>query len=304
MGYVDFETLNAAVSTPENIEKTINYLADCLRNFLRPREQMLICFPDQGDASLGNMLMKAVTRVEGVPVYLGDDMRWKNILRRAFASRATAVAAPPLVVLGLSKLAKYTGTPLSIRNVLLAGYPALDWILSGIRRGLDCQIWGLYGPRTGGVISGFCCQYSRGIHLREDTYRYEVVDKQGQPLPEGSMGDVVISLKEDPALRLLAIERGRLDASFCACGNPAPCLVDIEPGRKMDPVLTELGKELHYWSSILDCRLSRGPSGLEMEIIRFPGEKLPKLPTCARQIVRPWDPDRDAPFLMVPGLEN
>ncbi len=63
-----------------------------------------------------------------------------------------------------------------------------------------------------------------------------------------------------------------------------------------DPVLEQLRAELHGWSSILDCSVYRGGYGLELELVVFPREKLPALPSCARQVVCAWDPERDVPF--------
>ena len=58
MGYVDFAQLNAAVSSPEQIESTIQYLTEQMRRFLRPHDRMLICFADEGNGSIGNMLRR------------------------------------------------------------------------------------------------------------------------------------------------------------------------------------------------------------------------------------------------------
>jgi hypothetical protein len=52
--------------------------------------------------------------------------------------------------------------------------------------------------------------------------------------------------------------------------------------------------------SILDCRLSNGESGLEIELIVLPGDKLPKLPSCAKRVIRPWDPEKDVPYWFLP----
>ena len=66
-------------------------------------------------------------------------------------------------------------------------------------------------------------------------------------------------------------------------------------GRFQGDVLN-LYQELHSWTSILDCKVNKGSYGLELELVVFPGEKLPKLPTCAKLVIRPWDPDTDIPL--------
>jgi hypothetical protein len=63
-----------------------------------------------------------------------------------------------------------------------------------------------------------------------------------------------------------------------------------------DPVLCDLRRDLLAWTSILDCIVTRGECGLEIELVTFSGEKLPQLPSCARQVIRPWDPEVDEPL--------
>ena len=76
--------------------------------------------------------------------------------------------------------------------------------------------------------------------------------------------------------------------------------MDIGTGESVDPTLAALGQELLHWTSILDCRLKHTEYGLEMELVVFPGEKLPKLPSCAKRTLRPWDRERDCPMMLEP----
>ena len=304
MEHPAFVRMLELAKAPEALEATVNYLDAQLRQFLKRQERFLICFPRHGENDFGTILEKAVRRAGGIPIFAGPDFRWKALLKQAFSSKATAIAGPPLVILGLTKLARAMGTPLFVRNVLLPGYPCMDWMADGIQSGLDCRIWGCYDLGQGSLVGGFSCGKSRGVHLRSDVYSLEIVDETGAPVPPGQVGDIVIWPNQEPSNRYPTLERGRLETSPCACGNPSPRLMELGPGRFLDPELAELGTELLSWTSILDCRLSRGPHGLEMELVTFPGEKLPKLPSCARQVIRPWDPEQDMPFWMSAGWKN
>lgn len=304
MNYVSFHELNTAVSGEEERRKTVQYLAGYLGKFLRKNDRMLICFPDEGEGSIGSLMAHAIHLCGGKPIFWGPDFRWITLLRQAFTTRASAVVGPPLLVLGLAKLSRATGTPLYIRNAVTAGYPCLDWMTDGIRIGLDCQTWVCFGPGTDAVVSGFSCGRSQGFHIRDDVFDFEIVDPQDRRLPEGEMGNVVLHPAHRPELRYRVVESARMDASPCACGSPSPRLVDICSAQDTDPILSALGEQLHYWTSILDCKLNRGEYGLEIELVVFPGEKLPKLPSCAKQIVRPWDPEKDKPFWLVPGQKK
>ena len=78
----------------------------------------------------------------------------------------------------------------------------------------------------------------------------------------------------------------------------------MQLGRSADPDLYQLAQDLQAWTSILDCHVAKTESGLEVEIVCFPGEKLPKLPSAAKLIVRPWDPKHDTPFFYMPTVKN
>lgn len=288
---------------PEMSEKTLAYLAEHMA-FLKKNEKVLVCFKKDRVGCLGELMEQAVIRCGAEPIVVEKDWRWKSILRLAFSSRITTIIAPPLIVLGLAKLAKHKQTPLFIRNVVTAGYPCLDWMIDSIAKGLDCNTWGCFGFRSGSVIAGFSCGNFQGVHLRDDMYGIRIVDETGSELPEGELGEMVLYPIDRPELIYPMGERARIDRTPCPCGCTGTKLKDLCHGSLTNPDLAPLGLYLQNWSSVLDCRLKKGEYGLEMEIVTFPGEKLPKLPTAAKQVVRPWDPEKDEPFFYVPGIEN
>lgn len=285
---------------PEQLESSIGYLATSL-HFLKKNETVLICFAKDKTGCLGDLMEEAVRRAGATPVMVGSDWRWKSLLRLAFSTRATTIIAPPLVVLGIAKLAKYKGTPLSIRTVITAAYPCLDWMIDGIMRYLDCKTWGCFDPGSNALIAGFSCGSSRGVHLRDDQYGIEIVDSNGKALPDGEFGDMVLYLLDKPELRYNMREQARVDRTPCTCGCKSLRLMDMQPAYPQNHELDNLRQQLIAWSSILDCRLKKTEFGLEMELVVFPGEKLPKLPSAAKQVLRPWDPEKDEPFYYVPG---
>lgn len=295
MEHPAYAKLASLASAPEALENTAEYIASHLRLFLRPRCKVMVCFPAGKETDLGAIFEKAVRLAGAVPMVWGPDYRWKTLLRQSFSERAEAIIGPPLVILGLSKLAKATATPLYIRNVITAGYPCADWMIDGIIKGLDCGTWGCFGPGTGPVVSGFSCGRSRGVHIREDVYDVTV---------EGEEGTISVSLKSAPHLRLPILDHGRIVVDRCPCGRCNTRLMDIGAAERLGPELDDLQHQLLAWTSILDMRLEKSPCGLEMELVVFPGHKLPKLPTCAKMIVKAWDPEVDVPLYLFEDREK
>ena len=151
-----FEKLALLALAPEGKEATIQYIADSM-DFIREGDRVLVCFAKDKPGSFGELMEAALLRLGANPVMVENDWRWKTLLRLAFSNRVNTIVAPPLVVLGLFKLARQKGTPLYIRRVVTTGYPCLDWMIEGIARGLDCQTWGCFAPRGYSVVAGFSC---------------------------------------------------------------------------------------------------------------------------------------------------
>lgn len=295
-----YRQLRIMQTTPEALEKTVAYLAEHLGCFLRSNERVLICYPNSGPKSIGCILERAVERCGCVPVRWGPDHRWKTLLRQAFSMHMETILGPPQIVLGLMKLARYTCTPLYIRNAMLAGYSYSSWLVEGIKRGLDCRIWGCYCVSPAPVIAGFACSHGVGIHLRGELFDATVVDSDGEPVPDPQRGRLMLTYKKGTAEELVydTQETAKLLHQSCSCGSDTPRIVETAYVGQEDVARKLLEERLLAWSSILDYRAEKTEPGTALELVVFPGESLPQIPSCAKLIIRPWDPEQDSPFCM------
>ena len=289
---------------PQMLEQTIAYLAEHLRHILKKQEPVLLCFSEHRPGNLSWLMERAILRCDAVPVVWGPDHRWKTLLQQAFFSKASTVIGPPLVVLGLAKLQRQSRTPLSIRKVITAGYPCMEWMVEGIADVFDSVAGGCFTLEETGVVAGFACGHSWGVHLRSDVYGVDIVDRDGDSLPEGQQGEIVLYSAADPSVRYPTGESARMVKQDCDCGSSSPRLMDFLPGTDVPRELVELGEYLQKWTSVLGMRMRRTERGLELEIVTFPGEKLPKLPSCAKLVIRNWNPDTDIPFPHMYMLKN
>lgn len=280
----------------QEIEDSVAYLAANLAPIVKEGEATLVCFPRETEDDFGSIAEKAILRCGSQPVFWEKDLRWRELLRIALLSKASAIIGPPLVILGLSKLAIHEGLPTSLYNAVLTGYPCLDWMTDGIEKGLDCRTWGIFGMKTTSVVSGFSCRYGRGIHIRDDKYGIDIVDASGNPVPLGQSGHIFLHHNLLPEVRCQTNAMGRIQPTSCKCGNPSVKLVDIDTEKTDSAVIRDIAEELLSWNSILECRAEQTKSGLELEIVCFKGEKLPKLPSCAKLVLRSWNPETDVPL--------
>ncbi len=302
MNMENFQRLVQISQEPALQEKTIAYLAEHLGKFLKPGEKVMLAFREHKPGNISWLMEQASRRIQVVPVIWGPDHRWSTLLRQTFHSRVSVVIGSPLILLGLTKLKKHSNTPLPIRKVISVGFPCLNWVIDGIVKGLDCEMGGCFSIHEEGIVAGFACGHSYGIHVWDECYGVEIVDENGLPLPDGTQGNVILYPKSHPEVRVDIGDLGMIADTPCLCGSKSPRMIEIEMGKSMDADLCRLALELEYWTSILDCHLAKTESGLEIEIIAFPGEKLPKLPSAAKLLIRFYDPKRDEPFWFDPGV--
>ena len=288
--------LNELETTPDALQRTRAYMRQRMQEILRPNERVLICFPDEGPESLGGLMKQVFEECGCVSVFWGPDFRWKGLLRQAFVDHFDAIFGPPLLVLGLMKMARATSTPLSIYNAFLAGYPYTSWMTEGIKRGLDCRIWGCYWIGEGPVIAGFTCEKEAGMHIRSDIFEAMICDGEGKPMPDARRGALTLHYKPEPGLVYNTQETAKIWHQPCSCGCDDARIVETVYVADDDPAKTMLEERFLAWSSVLDYRVERTECGLDLELVVFPGESLPKITSCARLTVRPWDPNTDIPF--------
>lgn len=293
-----YEKIHTLETTPEAMEQTVSYIATNLRDLVYANEHVLICYPKLGETSFGAIMERAVKACNCIPVFWGPDYRWKTLLRQAFSLHTQTIIGPPLVVLGLMKMAKATATPLYIHNALLGGYPYASWMVEGIKKGLDCRIWGCYCVGPDSVVAGFTCNQEAGMHLREDLFEVSIVGEDGEVLPDPQRGRLYLKYKKDPSLVYDTEESARMLHQPCSCGCDSPRILETLYVGDADPTRKILEERFLAWSSILDYRVEQTESGLALELVVFPGESLPVIPNCAKLNIRPWKPNEDIPFCM------
>ena len=123
---------------------------------------------------------------------------------------------------------------------------------------LNCPVANGYGGRDSGGISHECPHL--GMHIMADCTIVEILDAQGQPVPEGESGEIVVTdlySREVPFIRYKTGDRGALTSRRCPCGRPLPLLEKIE-GRSTDFIVAPDGTILHALGVIYVLREING----------------------------------------------
>ena len=108
-----------------------------------------------------------------------------------------------------------------------------------------CDVGNGYGGRDAGFVAHEC---PRGaMHVTAEDVVLEIVDRDGNPVPAGTSGEIVVTHLASsgfPFIRYRTGDVGTLSEERCACGRGLPILSDIQ-GRTTDFVVAQDGTIMH-----------------------------------------------------------
>lgn len=159
-----------------------------------------------------------------------------DILERV---RPTVIVGVPSFLKHLALAAQKKGLTGSVRKLMCIGEPVRDkdFALAGLGRQIaelwDAQVHSTYASSE--IVTSFCeCSAMQGGHLLPDLVIAEIVDEQGNVLPAGEKGELVLTQLNCTGMPLIRFKTG--DITFltdapCSCGRKTPRLGPIL-GRK------------------------------------------------------------------------
>lgn len=123
-----------------------------------------------------------------------------------------------------------------------------------IQRVFACPVANGYGGRDAGFIAHECP--SGGMHLTAEDLIVEIVSPEGEVLPAGMSGEIVVThlaTSDFPFIRYRTGDVGVLDSKPCACGRGLPLLREVQ-GRTTDFILAADGTVMHGLALIYTVR--------------------------------------------------
>lgn len=134
-------------------------------------------------------------------------------------------------------------TGIHAAGVVSGGMPLHLWQREAIERVLQCPVLNRYGCEELGTIA--CeCEERNGLHIQAYSKHVEVTDRDGNPLPTGATGYLLITDFDNaamPFIRYRIEDFGVLAGRRCPCGRQWPLIERLE-GRDSDFIRTPEGK--------------------------------------------------------------
>ncbi len=160
----------------------------------------------------------------------------------------------------LSMIAKHAEThgirldDIGIKVAFVTSERLYDEQRATIRKIFGCPVANGYGARDAGFLAHECPQ--GGMHVQAEDIIIEIVDTDGNPLPHGQTGEIVVThtaSHEFPFIRYRTGDIGLLSDDACPCGRTLPLLKEIL-GRTTDFIVAANGTVMHGLSLIYTVR--------------------------------------------------
>lgn len=137
-----------------------------------------------------------------------------------------------------------------LQRVISNAEPLSDAQRALFAEAFGCETRDTYGMGEGAAAAAECDHGN--LHLSPDNGLLEILDEEGRAVPDGEVGEIVVTGLANRSMLLIRYrtgDRGALSAEPCTCGLGAPILDRIE-GRVSDMVRTPDGRQVFWFNPV------------------------------------------------------
>ena len=254
--------------TEDDLELTLDFFHHGMATMVGPGDKVAVLLPGERPDSVGDLLVRALQRMEVEAVALGPLTDPPTMAARIAAFGACCLVGIPTQVLALAR--RPEGAALGggrLRSVLLS----TDYVPKAITQALEdawgCRVFSHYGMTEMGLGGGVECAAQDGYHLRENDLYVEIVDhRTGTPCDDGVLGEVVfttLTWRGMPLIRYRTGDMARMLSGPCRCGS---VLRRMEPVRGRWQDIADLGGGCSLTLAEMDEQLFRLPGLLDFRV--------------------------------------
>ena len=183
-----------------------------------------------------------------IPAFEMSSIRLDTFIKEIQSIRPQMLFGYPSAISHIAAHAEKTGQSLNhleIKVAFVTSERLYDYQREKIETVFNCPVANGYGGRDAGFIAHQCP--SGNMHITAEDIIVEIIDEQGNVLPIGESGEMVVThlaTRDFPFIRYRTGDIGRLTDEICSCGRGLPLLKEIQ-GRTTDFVIAQDGTVLH-----------------------------------------------------------
>ena len=240
--------------TETDTEHTVGFFAAGISEMLSAGEKCFIVFPFTGPFGLGDLIAKAVERLGGIPIRAGFGQTFGEMLELITHTQPETYIGFPVTLLSLARM---YGEDFPIRRALVSGDACPEGVMTELEKALGSRLYPHYGSRECGLGGAVTCQAFEGMHLRENHIIPEIINEDGNVLPNGEYGELVITTIGSDAMPLIRYRTGDFTRILppCKCGGITR-RIDTVSRREGMFSIEELDSALFSIPGLVDYRVS------------------------------------------------
>lgn len=240
--------------TARDTEHTVGFFTAGISEMLSAGEKCFIAFPFTGPFGLGDLIAQAVERLGAVPIKAGFGKTWGEMAELVKETKPETYIGFPVTLLSLIRM---YGDGFPIKRALVSGDACPAGVMAELEKALGNKLYPHYGCRECGLGGAVTCSAFEGMHLRENHIIPEIIDENGNVLPDGAYGELVITTIGADAMPLIRYRTGDFTRILppCKCGGVTKRL-DMVSRRKGGISIEELDSALFAVPELVDYRAS------------------------------------------------
>ncbi len=258
--------------TERDCRHTVELFMAGLGELVFPGSVTMICFPFSGPFGLGELIAEAIEGLGARPLKLGAGLSYGEFREVMEKEQPDTFVGMPVQLLSILR----TCGKGSLKRALVSGDSCPSSVISGCEELLGTRLFPHYGSREMALGGAICCPAHSGMHLRENHVIAEIVDQNGNVLPDGETGELVITtigMEAMPLIRYRTGDRTRLIRSRCACGSWVTRLDTVRRAEAEE--MLQLDELLFPDPRIVDYRAERSGDSLRLTVLTTGEEPLP-----------------------------
>ena len=200
------------------------------------------------------VLRRIDEQMGGIPIRAGFGMVWGEMLALIKETQPETYIGFPVTLLSLLRLC---GDVFPVKRALVSGDACPKGVMEELEKALGSKLYPHYGSRECSLGGAVTCPAFHGMHLRENHIIPEIIDENGQVLPDGEYGELVITTIGADAMPLIRYRTGDYTRILpqCPCGGVTK-RIDTVSRREGNISIEELDSKLFRIPELVDYRAS------------------------------------------------